>query len=687
MAAKLKPSEEQTEIIKTIQTHNVVVDSVAGSGKSSCILFIAETYPDLSILVLTYNAQLKSETRKRSVHLKNISVHSYHSFCVSNYDPLAYTDDGINTIIVGNVQPKEEISYDIIVADEAQDITPLLFKLICKIISDNKKKDCKIAVIGDQMQSIYKFRDSDCRYITMATQIFKKFNTSPWAELSLSQSFRCTDTMAFFINECMIGYSRLKSKKSSLYRPDYVICNSYGITPRRILDKYLKSYKPQDIFILAFSVKDKTPTKNLANYITNNTDIPIFCSSSDQESLDPRVIENKLVFTTIHQAKGRERKVVLFLGFDEGYFEYYDTKADKSICPNELYVAVTRGSERLTVIHDQKKNYLPFLNVSKLRTATNFTDESKDNVIKKGITFEDNSFTVSELVSYLPFSIEKLCENCLTIKQVREAEYKLDIENVVKMDNDCYESVSEITGIAIPAYFEYKINGTSTIVSKNLVDSNISRLQEECENGNSKELNSTKLATITKLKKFSKTLKNYYTKVIKSIDIANLTVADILKISLYYSAQQNKTEYKLKQVTNFDWLTEFMLSEGTNRMNNEIPKTNDLIFEESVERSYCGNLILGEIDCIDKTRKIVYEFKCTKDLTISHIIQLGIYMYLYPKESYKYRLFNIFTNEVKELSATPQDLEKMIKILIEYKLSNHTKKTDDEFLNQLDEIN
>ena len=68
----------------------------------------------------------------------------------------------------------------------------------------------------------------------------------------------------------------------------------------------------------------------------------------------------------------------MFFGFDEGYFEYYDTNADKSLCPNELYVAVTRASERLSVIHDQKKNYLPFLNIKKLRTYTNFIDESKE---------------------------------------------------------------------------------------------------------------------------------------------------------------------------------------------------------------------------------------------------------------------------------------------------------------------
>jgi hypothetical protein len=656
--------------------HRYLLGDFTVTHNTTTILFIAEKYPDLNILVLTYNAQLKTETRKRAEKFMNLSVHSYHSFCVSNYDKSAYTDDKINDLICNNSEPCCDLYYDIIIADESQDITPLLYRLLCKILTDNqKRKICKIMIMGDQMQSIYKFKESDCRFITFSDQIFNKFNDFKWVKCTLSETFRCTIPIVNFINECMIGYKRLISNKTFKFKPDYVICNSYSY-PSTIINEYLKIYKPQDIFVIAYSTKDKTPIKHLANYVTNNLNIPIYCSGSDQELLDSRVIENKLVFSTIHQTKGRERKAVLFIGFDESYFEYYDKVANQKICPNELYVVATRASERLTLVHDSKKNYLPFLDHTNLVKYTNFSHkQTKENPIKRNIPEINDTYTVSDLISYLPFSIENLCMNYLTVKTIREADSVLYIPSIIKMvseTGEIYESVSDITGVAIPAQFEYIKLGRSSLFSKNLVERNIYRI----ENGNYET--KIKISMITKLKKFSKTLKEFHKNHIENMDINKLSVSDLLKISLYYSAQQNKTDYKLKQITIFDWLTKETLKEGTDRLS-EIVKGKNLLFEESIEGSFFGNTVIGEIDCIDLDNNIVYEFKCTKDLSVSHIIQLCIYMCIHNK-NYRYILFNIFTNETKEIFCSIENLQKIIKILIEHKISGKTIKTDSDFL-------
>ncbi len=667
--------------------HRYLLGDFTVTHNTSTILFIAEKYKELNILVLTYNAQLKAETRKRAEKHMNLDIHSYHSFCVANYDKAAHTDDKINDIIRLGFEPSRDIMYDIIIADESQDITPLLYRMLCKILTDNNKKDtCKILIMGDQMQSIYKFREADSRFITFSDQIFNKFNNFKWINCGLSETFRCTIPMVNFINNCMIGYERLLSNKKNQNKPDYIICNSYSY-PSTIIVDYLKMYKPQDIFVIAFSTKDKTPLKHLANYVTNNLNIPIYCSGSDQESLDSRVIENKLVFSSIHQIKGRERKAVLFIGFDESYFEYYDKVANQRICPNELYVAVTRASERLTLVHDSKKGYLPFLNTKLLSKYTNFQHkQTKENPMKKNIPSNNDTFTVSDLVSYLPFSIENLCMNYLTVKILKEPDSKLDVPSIIKLESDMggnkvdiYESVSDITGVAIPAHFEYKRLGKSSLFSKNLIERNIHRI----ENGNYEA--KTKVAMITKLKKFSKTLKDFHKTHIENIDIHKLSVNDLLKISLYYSAQQNKTDYKLKQITSFEWLTVSILEEGTNRLN-DIVKGKNLLFEESVEGQFFGNNVIGEIDCVDCDNKIVYEFKCTKDLTVSHMIQLGIYMcicmYVNGYKDYKYYLFNIFTNELREISGNLENLQEMIKILIEHKMIGEIMKSDDQFLKE-----
>lgn len=670
------PSKEQENIVNLVNSYNIIVDSAAGSGKTSTVIFISERYPDKKILALTYNSQLKNETRKKTAHLKNINVHSYHSFCTSYYDKNAYTDIIVNEIVNLDKPKINYFKYDIIIADEAQDITPLLYFFLKKIIRDNGR-DFKLIIMGDKMQSIYKFRESDSRFITLGKILFKDANDHEWIETGLSESFRCTRPTIDFINECVIGYARIKSNKKSIYKPEYVICNTYGTFPRKTLENYLKIYKPEEIFVLAYSIKDKTPIKTLANHITNTTDIPIFCSNSDQEALDSRVIDGKLVFTTIHQAKGRERKAVIILGFDESYFEYYDKNSDKNICPNELYVALTRPSERLTIFHDQKKGAMPFLNMDIIKNYTIFIDQSKNKIKEsKGISFKETTFTVTELVNYLPFSVEKLCLELLDITKIQENDTKLNITNVVQIGN-LYESVSDITGIAIPAYYEYLVCGKSTIMNKNLIENNIELVK------GTNWSDETKLVLITKLKKFSKSVQKFYKNNIEKMDIKKgLSIEDLLKISLYYTAQQNKTDYKLKQITKFDWLSTDTLNEGINRLKKVVGNGN-LYFEESVEKTIDGVLIFGEIDCIDKNNKIVYEFKCTKTLTSTHIIQHAIYKYLHAKEGFRYLIYNILTNELLEINTNINVLEKLIKILIEHKLNVSSDLTDDKFLNRL----
>jgi hypothetical protein len=75
------PSPEQLAIAASVGGgFSVVVDAVAGSGKTTTVLHIAAASPGKRILLLTYNARLKTETRRRAAGLKNLEVHSYHSF-------------------------------------------------------------------------------------------------------------------------------------------------------------------------------------------------------------------------------------------------------------------------------------------------------------------------------------------------------------------------------------------------------------------------------------------------------------------------------------------------------------------------------------------------------------------------------------------------------------------------------
>ena len=67
--------------------------------------------------------------------------------------------------------------------------------------------------------------------------------------------------------------------------------------------------------------------------------------------MDEKELENKLVFSTFHQAKGLERNVIFVYNFDSSYFEFYDKDSDENVCPNTMYVAVTRAKKKLILLH------------------------------------------------------------------------------------------------------------------------------------------------------------------------------------------------------------------------------------------------------------------------------------------------------------------------------------------------
>ena len=96
---------KQNEIINSIRDNkNVIADCVAGSGKTTTVLFLAHYFPDKNIIQITYNAELKMEVRKKvkTNKLNNLEIHTYHSLGVKYYNKNAYNTALLNKINVTN---------------------------------------------------------------------------------------------------------------------------------------------------------------------------------------------------------------------------------------------------------------------------------------------------------------------------------------------------------------------------------------------------------------------------------------------------------------------------------------------------------------------------------------------------------------------------------------------------------
>lgn len=644
-------SLEQQHIVDLLkQNNNVIVESVAGAGKTTTSIYIGKEFIESKILLLTYNAKLKIETRDKlkSLDINNIETHSYHSFCVKYYNSKAYTDTVIIQILDKQTINKKVIKYDIIILDELQDISPLYYKLVCKIFKDNIN-NAQICILGDRYQTIYDFKDADPRFIIHADKLFN-YNNFQWSKCMLSQSYRITNEMAEFINNCLLKQERIKSNKIYNNKPHYIVCDTFDESTTNIpfiqVKKYLEmGYKPTEIFILAPSIKSElSPVRKLENLLkTQIQDIPIYVPTSDDEKLDSDVLANKLVFSTFHQAKGLERKVVIVYNFDDSYFRFFNKDKDPLCCPNEYYVATTRASEHLILVHHYGNAYFQFINIPNLKKYCNFSQYKKVSV-KENKGQDTYKTSVTKLLKHLPEKVLNNCMQYLKITKVKDVEESIKIESKIK-DNYGYENVSEISGTIIPAYYEYMTTGKMTILqeSKNSLTIN-KHMSTHIDFIDDDIIKPTKIYDLN------------------NIDVKN--VDELLYLGNYYCSLRSGFKFKLYQITNYDWITKENLEFAYNRMKETLNVSKNAIYEGMCDGKNNPELLnrhlIGYIDCIDDN--MIYEFKCVNKLETEHYLQLAIYMYLYETkikeekikentDEYKMKLNNysnyIITNNTK----------------------------------------
>lgn len=664
-----EPSDEQSVIINSLKDYNVIVDCASGVGKTTTTLHIAREYDNSSILLLTYNSKLKLETRKKIVDysIENMEVHSFHSFCVKYFDNKCFTDSGIISLLKRSSTIEQEFYYNLIIIDEAQDLNNIYYQLFCLIYKFNKA-DCKICILGDKNQSIYDFNGADKRYIIYADKIFD-FNEHPWEKCRLSLSFRLTDPMVNFINNCVLNYDRLRSNKRSRFKPRYLICNTFNKKNLSTFDEvkyYLNlGYKPDDIFILAPSVRNKkSPVRVLENRIkTSMSRVPIFVPTSDDETLDNDVIKGKLVFSTFHQVKGQERKVVIVFNFDNTYFKFFKRNSITHICPNEFYVALTRASERLTIVHHALNDYIPFLNKYNMNRYVELKKSRKIFVTHKP-DGKSLGISVTNLIKHLPSCVIDECYNLLDVTKESLEPVTSEFLNIpIKSEQESgYETVNEITGLAIPSYFAYKISKKMDILEFMKKDKQFNEF-------------------------YTKTINKEWVKYdINKINLKKLKLSELLFLSNLWNSYKNGYVFKLCQINRYNWLSMENLKKGIKRLLKlRIDKTSSFEFYLLVEGKpeLLSRELTGFIDCVDHQNKRVYEFKCVKELSKEHFLQLAVYMYMFRSNDlgeFDFVLYNILSNESYKIECSKKKLTDLVSILFINKFIDNAKITDQEFI-------
>lgn len=698
-------SEEQAVVLKHIKAgENAVVNAVAGSGKSTTVLSIAAAMKSSKIIQFTYNSMLRYEIKEKTeaLAIANLDVHTYHSMAVKYYNAGAYTDTGIRHILANKVVPRIRIpKKDVVVIDEAQDMTFLYFQLVVKFTMD-MNHPFQLIILGDFMQGLYEFKGADTRFLTLADQFWchhPRVKSTIFNSCALNTSYRITDQMSSFINEALLGDDRLRTCREGPV-PVFYLRNSRRNLENTVvyhINQLLASgAMPSDIFILGASVKGPNSQIRKMENILVSQGIPCHVPMFESDNVDEKIIQKKVVFCTFHSVKGRQRKYVFVMGFDQGYMRFYGKDLDQDQCPSTLYVACTRATHGLFLLERNEFDTdkpLEFLKKTqseiKRMKAVEFKGmpyfpvyEIPEKVTEDAVK---HFITPTDLIKFIPEAVlEEITPYLNQMFQViRPKGLEIDIPTVLETEQGYFEEVSDLNGLAIPAMYYDFLNSIWEEGATNVLYQNILIILDEFKDHEHKFL-----------KEIATKLPANFTKPAEYLFLANV-----------YTAFQEKLYFKLKQIGEheYNWITDAMMERAKVRLEKTVgseckeskPLIEKTIIHQSQEMEHeaIDNYLqeyfeegvhfrfTARTDLI--TSDAVWEIKCVREITMDHQLQVVIYAWLYKLLGYpekKFKIFNIRTNEIQELNADMEELDFIVISLLQGKYQKVAKLSDEEFL-------
>lgn len=673
-------SDEQAVIVEVIADNNVTVDAVAGSGKTTTAMFIAQRYPNKRILLLTYNKQLQLDSQRKCSVFSNITVKTFHGFCGYMYGVVCRNDRMMYKLIKN--PPIKPINYDIIIIDEAQDLIEIFYEMI-KVIDKYNTTKHTLMLVGDKYQNIYYFNGATTRYLVNPEKYFNR----PFKHLTLQTSYRLTNQMSAWLNNDVMHQQRILTCKDG--KPVTVVFSSNQYVSidvaakyfsKKINELYQSGVDVNDIMIICFSVHSPS-MQSFIKKIKRHTIFDIYVPMSD-DYINKECCKDKILFSSIHQSKGIERDYVFLLQFDTSYcyaFNEYLTELN-----NLFYVGLTRAKKELTVF---------------IRDIVVNTDNEQIIIEPfKFITFSDNPYVnyINKIESTPKLTenmingkrheiVTKLCKFIKASDEMKLSELiKIDTLQTKRIDPDIHdtvnnEEVSDISGCAVADMLSFRhLDSADNVIDKcKVIQSYLHRFANDT-------------FTLNKLQKIN----------VSNIlgDIAKMSISQLLKLETFKDCVCEKSYGNLTgfvhrplQLGNsgFNWINEddleLMLKTAEDNF-----ASNHILLEGEYESVLSSNLqelptkktlwhndieidgiyniadIEGRADLITKDGEIV-EFKVVSELKLSHICQALIYAFMHNKNTAI--LYNIRTGEMLRVSCD-KEIELMKILLNRYKYND-----------------
>lgn len=644
-------SEEQENILHCYQKGgNLTVVAVAGAGKTTTILLLAKHCPEKQFLVLTYNRRLSDETKCRikKWNITNVEMQTYHGFCTKYYGQ-SHNDAMFSKLVTAS--PNNQMSgrlkcFDTIIIDEMQDMTELYYNFISNKLK-HMNESLQMILLGDPRQTIYQFNGGHEKYLLDPETHWLR----PFTKCHLDTTYRLTHKITNVVNTLLCSkypqpFKMKATDKSSNLPVEYHFIDIY-FGGQNIIFQQIKEYGLDGVLLIACSVKEKTPVYSCLNSLSAKG--VNMCVLKDEEPLDPDVLRNKLVASSIHKQKGCERRCVIIYGLDCSYHTYYGKDKPLTDYLNLIYVACTRSLEKLVIIGAKNHGFLKNWNQSELRSLVSSGDlkvyGKPSNKCNCSLTFKcqcarqpEKILNVTDLVHYRSFSWlnEFIHQPTVKINRIDSNEMELTSEKKAQMKNGLVEHVSNIYGVLIPIIVEFHLYQQIKIIEYIISDRFAVDFKETQL---IKHLNQDKRYEVYVI--YEKIRKSGITDLSQLID--NF-LSDFGMLSVCITCYDSYI-YLIHQIDNYDWIEKQYVIDCCERLlnfkNNLQSEQNDS-GSNKAEMSVYANFnmvcqhdehvpvkfnIYGRID--DMIGKSIIEYKVSKNVGDNmHISQLLIYLWL-----------------------------------------------------------
>jgi hypothetical protein len=553
---------------------------------------------------------------------------------------------------------------------------------VCKLVRD--AGIAQLVLAGDSRQTVCAYQGADARYLTHAPLLIPW--RGPWRRLTLAKSWRLTPAMAAYINEAVVYAAgppamRVGARRA---RPVSIVQGAkfacVHVAAQAVFDYvFVAAYRPEDVLVLATKTSfgngggKPTPVQVLVNLLCERLLVYVRSDEHDRAQR-AELSKGKVLVSTIVAAKGAERKVVVFLDHDEGYFKYYARDESDAACTCAQHVALTRASEVLVLCSDQngppgfvrRCAMRKLESEGKLRTVTAGCQRQP-----REARAETRPDTVTALLAHVSEHDLARLEATLPFVLVRAAS-----ETPLVLPSVCAgawcESVSETNGIALPALLDLgwmrgqlAALGTATQQPPGHGEGGIWRRAAALA------------ATAPEAVLDAATPRAAWD---ASVAWA-LEGAAVLRASPAMGGFV--CHYTQLAFSRFAWLP----TETAMRVHAALrAETGAGALELEVERDRDG--VCGRLDALDALGGgTVFEFKCVSGaLTSSHRLQLALYAWLCAARGARfaparYVLFNPLSGEKWELGAADDEaLTATVRALRELRLTPSGRVSDEEFV-------